>query len=66
MELSALKNVNVAELLYLVAAVVDKHKPRPKIPSYSEAEKCNNERIKAIRFVIFRCLRMWKRNYPYN
>uniref|UniRef100_A0A914C2G3 Uncharacterized protein n=1 Tax=Acrobeloides nanus TaxID=290746 RepID=A0A914C2G3_9BILA len=44
-EVSALRNVNVTELLYLVANIVDKSKNRPKILPYPDAAKLQKERL---------------------
>uniref|UniRef100_A0A1I7YUS3 Rho GTPase-activating protein 190 n=1 Tax=Steinernema glaseri TaxID=37863 RepID=A0A1I7YUS3_9BILA len=48
-EVSALTNVNVIELLSLVAHTVEKCRCRPKILPYAEAVKHHNERRIAIR-----------------
>lgn len=48
MEVSAKDNINIVDLLYLMAFTVDKIKNKPKILPYLEALSIRNKKISTI------------------
>lgn len=51
MEVSAMRNINISELLHLIANLVDKSKSRPKLLPYPEAAKMQKERMESVRYI---------------